>query len=67
MMLVQMTLLGYKNVLNVYLPLFSSPGMTISCLCHDAKRDGGGGRGGGGGGGGGGGPRRHNDAKFFEK
>ena len=45
MMLVQMTLLGYKNVLHVYLPLSSSPGMTISCLCHDAKR---GGRGGGG-------------------
>ena len=32
MMSVQTTLLGYKNVLNVYLPLFSSSGMTISYL-----------------------------------
>ena len=40
---VQMTLFGYKNVLHVYLPLSSSPGMTISYFCHDAKRRGGGG------------------------
>ena len=43
MMSVQTSLLGYKNVLHVYLQLSSSPGMTISCRCHDAKRGGGGG------------------------
>ena len=42
-MSVQMTLFGYKNVLHVYLPLSSSPGMTISYFCHDAKRRRGGG------------------------
>ena len=39
-MSVQTTLFGYKNVLHVYLPLSSSPGMTISYFCHDAKRGG---------------------------
>ena len=29
-----------QNVLRVYLPLSSSPGMTISYFCHDAKRGG---------------------------
>ena len=38
MMSVQTTLFSYKNVLHVYLPLSSSPGMTISYFCHDAKR-----------------------------
>ena len=33
----------FFNVLHVYLPLSSSPGMTISYFCHDAKRRGGGG------------------------
>ena len=37
-MSVQTTLFGNKNVLHVYLPLSSSPGMTISYFCHDAKR-----------------------------
>ena len=28
------------NVLHVYLPLYSIPGMTISYICHDAKEGG---------------------------
>ena len=28
------------NVLHIYLPLSSSPGMTITYFCHDAKRGG---------------------------
>ena len=40
---------SFFNVLLVYLPLSSSsPSMTISYFCHDAKRRGGGGGGGGG-------------------
>ena len=33
---------GKEAILQVYLPLSSSPGMTISYLCHDSKRMGGG-------------------------
>ena len=40
MMSVQMMLFGYKNVLHVYLPLSSTPGMTISYFCHEVKRRG---------------------------